>query len=202
MSEAPAALAGLSGRKGRIAPGYDADLVVWDPDAEFTVDAARLQQRHKLTPYAGRRLRGTVRTTFVRGQRVWDAAASCSRRRSAAMSAAVREISIDLASERLGGAAVAANDEFFAPKERLSSPTRRSGAKANTPIAASGWTAGKPAAAATCCRASPGSTRRTTGASSGSAPAAIVRGVDVETTHFKGNFPSRARSRRASCRGH
>ena len=75
MSAAPAALAGLSGlsgRKGRIAPGYDADLVVWDAEREFTVDAGALQQRHKLTPYAGRRLRGVVHTTFLRGERVWD----------------------------------------------------------------------------------------------------------------------------------
>ncbi len=72
MSAAPAALAGLSGRKGRIAPGMDADLVVWDPAARFVVDPARLQQRHKLTPYAGRSLSGTVLTTFVRGERVWD----------------------------------------------------------------------------------------------------------------------------------
>jgi allantoinase len=71
MSEAPARLAGLGHRKGRIAPGFDADLVVWDPDAEWIVDPSRLQQRHKLTPYAGRRLRGRVQTTFVRGRSVW-----------------------------------------------------------------------------------------------------------------------------------
>ena len=72
MSERTATLAGLGARKGRIAAGYDADLMIWDPDAEFTVDAARLKQRHKITPYAGRRLRGRVWTTFVRGERVWD----------------------------------------------------------------------------------------------------------------------------------
>ena len=71
-SAAPAALAGLGERKGRIAEGFDADLVVWDPDAEFVVDPARLRQRHKMTPYAGRSLCGAVLTTFVRGERVWD----------------------------------------------------------------------------------------------------------------------------------
>ncbi len=72
MSEAPASLAGWSARKGRLAPGYDADLVVWDADRDFIVEAHHLQQRHKITPYAGRRLRGVVRMTFVRGERVWD----------------------------------------------------------------------------------------------------------------------------------
>jgi allantoinase len=71
-SAAPAALAGLTDRKGAVAPGRDADLVVWDPDAEFVVDPCSLQQRHKLTPYAGRRLRGMVRKTFLRGAIVWD----------------------------------------------------------------------------------------------------------------------------------
>ncbi|MBI3494210.1 MAG: amidohydrolase family protein, partial [Acidobacteria bacterium] len=72
MSERPAALAGLTERKGRITPGLDADLVVWDPDVARTVDPSRLKQRHKLTPYAGRTLFGKVVTTFVRGERVWD----------------------------------------------------------------------------------------------------------------------------------
>jgi allantoinase len=72
LSERPAALAGLDAQKGRIAPGHDADLVIWDPAAEFTVDPSQLQQRHKITPYAGQRLRGRVKTTFVRGTQVWD----------------------------------------------------------------------------------------------------------------------------------
>jgi allantoinase len=71
MSEAPARLAGLDDRKGRIASGCDADLVVWDPDAAWTVDSSRLEQRHKVTPYAGRRLVGQVQTTFLRGTPVW-----------------------------------------------------------------------------------------------------------------------------------
>ena len=72
MSAAPAALARLDDRKGRIAEGCDADLVIWDPGAEWTVDASRLQQRHRLTPYAGRTLRGAVHETYVRGQPVWN----------------------------------------------------------------------------------------------------------------------------------
>jgi allantoinase len=73
MSAAPARLAGLADRKGAIAPGRDADLIVWDPDAEFTVQASSLHQRHKVTPYSGLRLSGVVRTTIRGGDRVWDA---------------------------------------------------------------------------------------------------------------------------------
>jgi allantoinase len=72
MSERPAYLVGLGARKGAIATGRDADLVVWDPEEEFTVDASVLQHRHKVTPYEGMRLRGVVRETWVRGERVYN----------------------------------------------------------------------------------------------------------------------------------
>ena len=70
MAAGPARLVGLDGRKGAIAPGHDADLVAFDPEAEFTVDAAALRQRHPLTPYAGVRLRGVVHRTWLRGRPV------------------------------------------------------------------------------------------------------------------------------------
>jgi allantoinase len=69
MSAAPAALAGLHAR-GALARGRDADVVVWDPDAHFTVDPERLHHRHRVTPYAGRALFGVVRATYVAGVRV------------------------------------------------------------------------------------------------------------------------------------
>jgi len=70
MSEGPARLAGLE-RKGAIAAGRDADFVVWNPSAGFRVGAARLHQRHKLTPYDGREMAGVVETTFLRGRRIF-----------------------------------------------------------------------------------------------------------------------------------
>ena len=76
IAEAPAALAGVGDRKGRIAAGFDADLVIFDPNAEWTVDARALQHRHKLTPYDGMTLRGVVKRTILRGRTIYDAAAS------------------------------------------------------------------------------------------------------------------------------
>ncbi len=72
MAAAPAALAGLPA-KGRLAVGCDADLVAFDPDAAYVVDAARLQHRHPVTPYAGRTLAGRVRQTWLRGTALLDA---------------------------------------------------------------------------------------------------------------------------------
>ena len=67
--EAPAALTRL--RTGAIEPGRRADLVAWDPEAEFVVDPERLHQRHHLTPYAGRTLRGVVHHTWSAGKMVF-----------------------------------------------------------------------------------------------------------------------------------
>jgi allantoinase len=68
MCEGTARLAGLEAQKGRLEAGYDADIVVWDPESSFVVDPLALHQRHKLTPYAGRELFGVVRATYVCGQ--------------------------------------------------------------------------------------------------------------------------------------
>jgi allantoinase len=72
MSAAPARLAGIDGFKGRIAPGYDADLLIFDPDEQWTVRGASLHHRHKLTPYDGSSLRGVVKRTILRGETVFD----------------------------------------------------------------------------------------------------------------------------------
>jgi allantoinase len=71
MAAAPADLAGFA-TKGRIAVGYDADLVAFAPDAGFVVEPGTLEHRHKLTPYAGRRLTGVVRRTWLRGREVFS----------------------------------------------------------------------------------------------------------------------------------
>lgn len=72
MSARPAALVGLERRKGKIAPTYDADLVVWNPEESFTVEPSLIHHRHKMTPYEGRILYGKVKATYVRGIRVFD----------------------------------------------------------------------------------------------------------------------------------
>jgi allantoinase len=71
MSEAPANLAGCHQRKGRIAAGYDADLVVFDTESEFTVSAGSLHYRHPISPYLGEKLRGRVKATYLRGSLVF-----------------------------------------------------------------------------------------------------------------------------------
>ena len=70
MCEGPAAIAGIA--KGKIAAGYDADLVIWSPEERFRVTPEIVQHRHKVTPYAGEELSGVVKSTYVRGRKVWE----------------------------------------------------------------------------------------------------------------------------------
>ena len=69
MSARTAAFAGLPA-KGAIAVGRDADLAVFAPGETWTVDPSALQHRHPVTAYAGRTVRGAVRATYLRGQRI------------------------------------------------------------------------------------------------------------------------------------
>jgi allantoinase len=70
MCVGPARLARLHGKKGAIAAGYDADLVVFSDDERFEVTSAAINHRHKITPYLGETLRGAVHATYLRGQRI------------------------------------------------------------------------------------------------------------------------------------
>lgn len=71
MATRPAQFAGLGARKGRIAPGYDADLVVFDDSGSFTISPEIIKYRHKITPYEGRQVTGIVERTLLRGHEIF-----------------------------------------------------------------------------------------------------------------------------------
>jgi allantoinase len=71
LAAKPAERFGLGARKGAIKPGADADIVLFDPDREWTLEPRAVQTRSGLTPYAGRRFTGAVRRTLVRGTTVF-----------------------------------------------------------------------------------------------------------------------------------
>ena len=73
MAEAPAKLARCDKQKGRIAAGYDADFVVFEPEDEFEISRDRLHYRHVVSPYLGEKLRGVVKATYLRGKEVFRA---------------------------------------------------------------------------------------------------------------------------------
>jgi allantoinase len=74
MSGSTAKLAGLEKQKGNITAGHDADLVIWDPEQQFDIKQDRIFHRHKVTPYTGMQLFGSVDSTYVRGQKVFGSA--------------------------------------------------------------------------------------------------------------------------------
>jgi len=71
-STAPAKIFGLFPRKGTIAPGSDADIVVFDPHKETTLSAKTHHMRVDYNPYEGRRVTGVTETVVSRGRVVID----------------------------------------------------------------------------------------------------------------------------------
>lgn len=73
LSRGPAKLCSpLRNRKGSLKPGYDADLVFFDPEATFEVTPEIIRYKNKLTPYIGRELKGKVVKTYLRGQLIYS----------------------------------------------------------------------------------------------------------------------------------
>ena len=58
--------------KGDIAVGYDADLVLLDPQEKFIVRAAESESQQGYTPFEGMELTGRVKSTFLRGNLIYD----------------------------------------------------------------------------------------------------------------------------------
>ncbi|KAH7888681.1 hypothetical protein F5I97DRAFT_736463 [Phlebopus sp. FC_14] len=72
MSQKTAEHVGLTAIKGSLAVGLDADLVIWDPEAEFKVSKEQFYFKNKLSAYDGLTLKGVVQQTFLRGRLVYD----------------------------------------------------------------------------------------------------------------------------------
>ena len=69
---APAKLFGLYPRKGTIAPGSDADLVVWDPGKSLTLSVKSLHMNVDYNPFEGKQLQGAPETVLSRGEVVYE----------------------------------------------------------------------------------------------------------------------------------
>lgn len=72
LCENPAKLIGKQTSKGKIEKGYDADIVVWDPEASFKLTPEIIQHKHTITPYLGEELLGVVEQTYLSGEKVFD----------------------------------------------------------------------------------------------------------------------------------
>jgi dihydropyrimidinase len=72
VSTAPARIFGRYPRKGEIAAASDADLVVWDPNAEHTIGARTHHMRVDYSMFEGFQVRGNARTVLSRGEVIVD----------------------------------------------------------------------------------------------------------------------------------
>lgn len=72
LCENPARLMNLQNNKGKIAKGYDADLIVFDAEKTFTVTEKMIHHKHPITPYLNHELHGVVEQTFLGGINVYN----------------------------------------------------------------------------------------------------------------------------------
>ncbi len=72
MSKNVAKFVGLEDTKGTIAPGFDADFCIWDPNENFYVKAENLLHKHQICPYIGENLYGVVKQTYINGKLVYN----------------------------------------------------------------------------------------------------------------------------------
>eukprot|EP00158_Paraphelidium_tribonemae_P004389 Partr_v1_DN26726_c2_g1_i2_m8333 putative Dihydropyrimidinase-like len=72
LCENTAKQVGLGMKKGRLEVGYDGDIVIWDPEAEFTIGKPDILFKNKISPYEDINLRGRVVTTILRGEIVYS----------------------------------------------------------------------------------------------------------------------------------
>lgn len=72
LTEKPAGFLQVDKRKGKLAVGYDADLVIWNPEEKFEVRQVDILHRHNCSPYNGQKLTGTVQKTIVNGEIVFS----------------------------------------------------------------------------------------------------------------------------------
>jgi dihydropyrimidinase len=69
---APARIFGMYPQKGTVAPGSDADIVLWDPNAELTISAATHHMRVDYSMFEGFKVRGNARQVYSRGELIVD----------------------------------------------------------------------------------------------------------------------------------
>lgn len=72
LCEEPAKLIGKQSTKGKIAAGFDADLVIFNPNQSFVLEESIIQHKHKMTPYLNEELFGVVEQTYLSGIKVFD----------------------------------------------------------------------------------------------------------------------------------
>ena len=72
MSTAPARLAGIDSKAGALISGREANFMIFDTEASFTVTPENLHFRHAISPYVGETLQGVVRATYLRGEAVYQ----------------------------------------------------------------------------------------------------------------------------------